>query len=217
MDERRNAAGGGAGLIARMAPSIEGLALLAVALPLAVLLGLSTLWFLLPFALITLTNRRYEDFGLTFDRPGSFRFHAAVILAIFGPYCLAHYAFGHWYLGLTFHPNLPPRFPQLVLDQLLAVGLSEEFFFRGYLQTQFNRSLGRPYRLLGAQWGLGLIAAAVLFGVCHLVTGDLARLRVVFFGLFAGWLRERTGTIAVPACYHGAANLLYEFMQGSLR
>ena len=35
-------------------------------------------------------------------------------------------------------------------------------------------------------------------------------------GLFAGWLRERTGTIAVPAAYHGFANLLYDFMARSM-
>ena len=74
-----------------------------------------------------------------------------------------------------------------------------------------------PYRFLGARCGWGLILAAILFGLCHIVTGDLTRLRVVFFGLFAGWLRERTDTIAVPAAYHGFANLLYEFMARSMR
>jgi membrane protease YdiL (CAAX protease family) len=61
-----------------------------------------------------------------------------------------------------------------------------------------------------------MILAAVLFGLCHLVTGDLTRLRVIVFGLFAGWLRERSETIAVPAAYHGFANVLYEFMAHSM-
>jgi membrane protease YdiL (CAAX protease family) len=39
---------------------------------------------------------------------------------------------------------------------------------------------------------------------------------VIFFGLFAGWLRERTDTIAVPAAYHGVANILYETMARSM-
>ena len=56
----------------------------------------------------------------------------------------------------------------------------------------------------------------MLFGLCHIVTGDLTRLRVIFFGLFAGWLRARTDTIAVPAAYHGVANVLYEFMARSM-
>jgi membrane protease YdiL (CAAX protease family) len=191
--------------------------LLVITLPLAVHFRIPSLWFLAPFALLTVTRRRYDEYGLTFREPGSLRFHVRVCLVIFGSYCVAHYGYARWWLGRSFHPTLPPGFPTLVVDQLLVVGLSEEFFFRGYLQTQLNGWLGRPYRFLGAQWGWGLIAASVLFGICHLVEGDLTRLRVIFFGVFAGWLRERTGTIAVPAAYHGFANLLYDFMQRSMR
>ncbi|OFV87912.1 MAG: hypothetical protein A3J75_03155 [Acidobacteria bacterium RBG_16_68_9] len=200
-----------------MSAVIEALALLAITLPLAVHFEVPSLWLLTPFALLTATRRRYEDYGLTLRRPGSLRFHLTVCSVIYGSYCLAHYGYGHWWLGRTFQPTLAPDFAAQVIDQILVVGLSEEFFFRGYVQTQFNRWLGRPYRVLGAQCGWGLIAAAVLFGLCHLVDGDLTRARVVFFGLFAGWLRERTDTIAVPGAYHGIANLLYDFMQRSLR
>lgn len=198
-------------------PAIEALFVLLVTLPLAVWLRFPTLWFLIPFGIITLARRPYDEFGLTLHNPGSVRFHLAVCLIVFGPYCAAHYAFGRWFLGLEFHPTLAPDLPRLAIEQVLVIGLSEEFFFRGYLQTQLDRWLGRPYRFLGAQWGLGLIAAAILFGLCHIVHGDLTRLRVIAFGLFAGWLRERTGTIAVPATYHGVSNLLFDFMQRSLR
>jgi len=44
----------------------------------------------------------------------------------------------------------------------------------------------------------------------------LARMQVAFFGLFVGWLRERTETIAVPAAYHGFANVLYITLAHSL-
>ncbi len=198
-------------------PAIEALVLLAIALPLAVHFRIPSLWFLVPFAWLMATRRPYETYGLTLHHPGSLRFHAKVCLVIYGSYCLAHYGYAHWWLGRSFHPTVAPDFLVQVVDQLLIVGLSEEFFFRGYVQTQFNRWLGRPYRFLGAEWGWGLIAASVLFGLCHLVEGDLTRIRVVFFGLFAGWLRERTATIAVPAAYHGVANLLYDFMQRSMR
>lgn len=198
-------------------PVLEGLGVLAVTLPLAVGLRLPTLWLVVPFAVVTLTRRPYEDFGLTLHAPGSLRFHATVVLVVFGTYSLAHYTFCRWMFGMTFDATLPPHLPRLVFDQFLLIGLSEEFFFRGYLQTLFNRRFDRPYTLLGARWGAGLLLAAILFGLCHLVTGDFSRLRVVFFGLFAGWLRERTGSIAVPAAYHGAANVLYEVLRQSLR
>jgi membrane protease YdiL (CAAX protease family) len=200
----------------RAAPVIEALAALAVTLPLAIRLRYPVLWFFVPFAVVTVSGRRYEDYGLTWRNPGSARFHCITASVIFGGYALLHYAFARLVLGLRFEPRLPPDFADFVVTQFVAVGLSEEFFFRGYLQTQLNRYFERPFRVLGVRFGWGLIGAAALFGVCHLVAGDPTRLRVVFFGLFAGWLRERSDTIAVPAAYHGFANVLYGVMAYSM-
>jgi membrane protease YdiL (CAAX protease family) len=194
----------------------EAIVAMVLTLPVAIWLRFPTLWFLVPFAIITFTRRPYEAYGLTWENPGSVRFHVATCAVIFGGYALLHYAYARAVLGLHFEPNLPTDPLQTAFAQLVVVGLSEEFFFRGYLQTHLNAAYGRPYRFLGAPWGRGLIYAAILFGLCHIVTGDLTRIRVAFFGLFAGWLRERTGTIAVPAAYHGVANLLYEFMARSM-
>lgn len=196
-------------------PAEAIVAMLAI-LPIAIWLSLPTLWLVVPFAIITLRNRPYEVYGLSWKNPGSLRFHLVTASVIFGGYALLHYAFARVVLGLHFEPTLPPEPLQLAFTQLLLVGLSEEFFFRGYLQTQLDAHYGRPNRFLGAPWGRGLIYAALLFGLCHIVHGDLSRMRVAFFGLFAGWLRERTGTIAVPAAYHGFANLLYDFMARSM-
>ncbi len=200
----------------RFAPALEALVALAVTLPLSIGLRYPTLWFAVPALILTVTGRPYDVYGLTLRNPGSLRFHVLTAGVIFGGYALLHYAFARLVLGLHFVPTLPPDFADTVLTQLVVVGLSEEFFFRGYLQTQLNRCFDRPFQFLGARFGWGLILAAVLFGVCHLVTGDLARLRVIFFGLFAGWLRERTDTIAVPAAYHGCANILYEVLARSM-
>jgi hypothetical protein len=200
----------------RIAPVVEALVALAATLPLAIGLRYPTLWFLVPFAILTVTGRPYDVYGLTLRNPGTLRFHLRTAAVIFGGYALLHYAFARVVLGLHFAPTLPPDFAEVVFAQFVVVGLSEEFFFRGYLQTQLNRCFERRFELLGARFGWGLILAAVLFGLCHIVTGDFTRLRVVFFGLFAGWLRERTDTIAVPAAYHGAANILYEVMARSM-
>lgn len=194
----------------------EALLAMAITLPIAIWLRLPTLWFLVPFAIITLTRRPYEVYGLTWRGLGSPRFHVVTVTVIFGGYALLHYAYARLALGLHFEAAAPPNLFETAVAQILVVGLSEELFFRGYLQTHLNAAYGRPYRLLGARWGKGLVYAALLFGVCHIVTGDLGRMRVAVFGLFAGWLRERTGSIAVPAVYHGVANLLWEFMWRSM-
>ena len=201
---------------ARRWPALEGLLLLAVTFPLAVWLRVPTLWFVAPLALITLTQRPYADYGLTLAHPGSLRFHAAVVLGVFVPYVLGHYAVAHWCWGADFRFRLPAQFATAVFDQLLIIGLSEEIFFRGYLQTQFDRVWGRPYRFLGTTWGVGLPLAAALFAVCHMWSGGPARLIVFFPGVLYGWLRTRTDTILVPAVYHGVSNLLMQVMLASL-
>ncbi|MGD9764936.1 MAG: CPBP family glutamic-type intramembrane protease [Candidatus Binatia bacterium] len=195
---------------------VESLLVLVATLVLALWLRSPALWFVLPFAVITLTRRPYEPYGLTWKDPGSVGFHIRTALVVFGGYALLYCAFASLALGRHFVPTLPPNLAEAAFVQLVVVGLCEEFFFRGYLQTQLNAVYGRPYRFLGAQWGRGLIYAALLFGLCHIVTGDLSRMRVFFFGLFAGWLRERTGTIAVPAAYHGFANLLQDVLGRSM-
>jgi membrane protease YdiL (CAAX protease family) len=200
----------------RLAPALEAVAVLGLTLPAAVAFRYPTLWFLVPFAIITLTGRPYEAYGLSLRRPGSLRFHVATASVVFGGYALVHYAFARTVLGLRFRFALPDDFADVLIAQFLVVGLSEEFFFRGYLQTQLNRWFVHRWRIIGAPVGWGWIVAAVLFAVCHLVTGDITRLRVIVFGLFAGWLRERTDTIAVPAAYHGFANVLYDVMAHSM-
>ncbi len=200
----------------RYAPIAESLALLALTLPLAIGLHRPELWFLAPFLVITATKRSYVSYGLTLQGGGGWAFHAVVATAVFVPYAIGHCLFAHWWYGATFSPRLPPGFLPTVWDQVLVVALPEEFFFRGYLQTQFDRVWGKPYRCLGAQWGAGLPLAAALFAVCHTIYGGPARLIVFLPGLWYGWLRARTETIAVPIAYHAASNLLMHLMLTSL-
>lgn len=194
---------------------IESLVLLPLTLALAVGLGVPTLWLVIPFLVVFITGRAPERYGLTWANTGSVKFHLITASVIWGGYAIGHSLFARVILGRHFQFQMPPEFAEMVLVQIGVVGLSEEFFFRGYLQTHLDEWLGRPWRVCGAQVGWGLIIAAVLFGLCHLVRGDVTQLRVIFFGLFAGWLRCRTDTIAVPAVYHGLSNCLYYVLLAS--
>ncbi len=196
--------------------TIEALVLLPATLVLAVGIGAPTLWLLVPFVWITSQRRPYEEYGLCLGKPGSLGFHALVVTTIFGGYALLHYGFTRIAFGAHFEPTLNPNLLQLAITHIVVIGLSEEVFFRGYLQTELDKTFGKPYRLLGVQVGWGLILASLLFGLCHVITGDWGRVRVAFFGLFAGWLRARTGGVVVPALYHGFANILYDFMRRSM-
>jgi membrane protease YdiL (CAAX protease family) len=193
----------------------EGLCILAVTLPVAFALRLPTLWVLTPLLPIVLEKRRPADYGLSLERPGSLRFHFVVTGGVFVPYVIGYWLSAHLMRGASFHFALPPDFGHAVVYQFLLIGLPEEFFFRGYLQTQFDRALGTPHSLFGARWGWGLPLVALLFAACHTLDGGLLRLIVFVPGLWFGWLRARTGTILVPATYHAASNLLQAVLRAS--
>ncbi len=205
---------------ARWLPSIEAIFVLAVTLPAALLTRQPSLWFLVPFLLLTLLRRDYDDYGLNLDawrQWGNLRFHLLNIGGVFLPYVVGHCLLARFWFGQHFSFGWPDQLPWLLIDQLLGVALPEEFFFRGYLQSRLNRSFGRPFEVLGARCGLGLVVAAALFAACHVPLGGPAQLIVFFPGLWYGWLRERTDSVVVPTVYHAVSNVLLRVMLSSLR
>jgi membrane protease YdiL (CAAX protease family) len=186
-------------------PLLESVGVLALTLPLA--LWQSAFWLLVPLAVLYFTRRPFEAYAVRWNL-GGLALNLTLVVVILGGYAVGHYLFGRFVQGAEFRPRLPPDLGWLTYRQLLEVALPEEFFFRAYLQTNLNHAWGRPFRLWGADWGWALPMGALVFALCHLFHGDATQLKVVFFGLFAGWLRERTGSIAGPVLYHAAGNIL---------
>lgn len=92
---------------------------------------------------------------------------------------------------------------------IIFVGMLEEVFFRGYVQTRLNQSFGRPFEFQGVNFGVGMIVGAVFFGIAHPLSsvGDIPwawALWTAAFGLVCGFLREKTGSIVAPATLHAA-------------
>jgi membrane protease YdiL (CAAX protease family) len=100
----------------------------------------------------------------------------------------------------------------------LGAGVGEEVFFRGYVQSRLNEAFGRPWRLFGVPFGLGLFGASALFALVHILnTTDyftgVYRFRwwhglATFATLYYGLLRERTGSVAASAVVHGYVDLI---------
>ncbi len=195
-----------------MSPVLEAVLVAAVTIPLG--LWQPAFWILVPFALLYVTRRSFDDYGVRWQL-GGWSLNLGLAALILGGYAVGHYAFGRLIQRAEFHPTLPPDFLWLAYHQVVDVALPEEFFFRAYLQTNLNQAWGRPFQIFGARWGWGLPASAVVFALCHLVYGDVTQLKVFFFGLFAGWLRERTESIAAPVLYHAAGNILLHCMIAS--
>jgi membrane protease YdiL (CAAX protease family) len=100
------------------------------------------------------------------------------------------------------------------LFYIFFLGLGEELLFRGYIQSRLNAAFGKPFQFYGVNWGWGIIIASVLFGFMHvlnigsLVNGDWELslwwgFWTFFGGLVFGFVREKTGSIAVPTLLHG--------------
>jgi membrane protease YdiL (CAAX protease family) len=97
------------------------------------------------------------------------------------------------------------------------VGLSEEFLFRGYLQTSlalvFPHPLHRGKRLIGAH----VIVASLLFGALHLVNLTYQPLEftliqageAAIFGLIIGSYYDRNRNLWGAAIAHNLANLTF--------
>jgi membrane protease YdiL (CAAX protease family) len=114
----------------------------------------------------------------------------------------------YWGAAAPFALRLPAEPLDALAEQLLAVALPEEAFFRGYLQSALDRAWPPRWRVLGASLGPAWLLSAAVFAVGHFLTiPHPSRLAVFFPALLFGWLRARTGSIGAPTLFHAACNL----------
>lgn len=187
---------------------IESLLLTFFTLYLSIYFQRATLWFFVPLLFLLLRRERIEEYGLSLQfTPPSYTHHLILGLAALCIYTLGHFLAIYFLFNRQLTFQVPANLLSLLFSQFFAIAVPEEFFFRGYLQTRLNQVFGTPYRIFGAQVGSGLLLQAAVFALCHLTVGDWPQLRVFFFALLAGWLRERNGSILAPSVYHALGNV----------
>jgi hypothetical protein len=195
-----------------------------------------------PLAVTFMGQRRLADLGITraqfFD--SEVRRISRIAVAELALIWLAFALVPHLFKGQRPMLLLPPYhfgvmlgLPLLesnLLGRLITViftvvfcGLGEEVLFRGYIQGRLNRALGRPFRLLGVDFGWGLVIASALFGLGHgfaffnPFVGNILVFRPDFLaaavtgveGFILGLIFERTRGILAPAIVHGAIGLFF--------
>ena len=185
-------------------------------------------WIAIPAVLVTaalvpawITRREFPRIGLHLDR-------ASLIIGALGPVCvcvLPVVFLGLWVLTLLSLPlPLQPMIPQgqswfaWLLYQFLYVAVAEEVFFRGYVQANAMRLVGRCARLPGlTQQGIVLLVSAACFALAHVVVqGQITSLLTFLPGLVLAWLFLRTGSLLAPILFHGLANISYAVMAMTL-
>jgi uncharacterized protein len=92
--------------------------------------------------------------------------------------------------------------PMKLLIIAALAGVGEETLFRGVIQAAVAEEIGGPHGV-----GLGLLIAAMLFGLLHPITPTYAALAGLI-GLYLGWLWLASGNLLVPIVTHG----LYDFL-----
>lgn len=117
-----------------------------------------------------------------------------------------------WFQGQFFHRHyVGGHYDGLLkagLFQFLLVAIPEEFFYRGYMQTMFNRIWGKPARLLGTAVGWALPFTCFLFALSHsMIVLRWWHFSIFFPALAFGWLREKTGAITAGALFHALCNV----------
>lgn len=101
-----------------------------------------------------------------------------------------------------------------IFYQLTMPSLSEELIYRGILLMLLTEVFGKPWRLVGARVGWGLVMTSVLFGLVHgaAVTGTgiiLAPFPIIATGILGAifcWMRERSGSLWPAMLAHSLVN-----------
>lgn len=104
-----------------------------------------------------------------------------------------------------------------ILFEFSMPGLQEEPLYRGLMLCVFDNCFGRPWKLLGVEFGLGCIVTSVLFAVGHLVMLDqkwnivsvpdpLVWINMLIFGFAMCWLRYKFNSMWPAVLAHNADN-----------
>ena len=97
--------------------------------------------------------------------------------------------------------------------QFVLVGIAEELWFRGMLQSYLDQLLPGHVRVWGANLGWGFVLTALMFVLVHVIEARTGPVRIltdtssaimVFpFAVIAGYLRSYTGSLLLPIVLHG--------------
>jgi len=111
-----------------------------------------------------------------------------------------------------------------ILSVWILASISEEIFFRGFLQSFFMPLKDHGFRLFKAYISVPVMICAVWFGLGHLFLLRLMRpdivigivLNATMLGLLAGYYREKTGSIIPAIAVHMIFNIAGSFVTAFL-
>ncbi len=174
---------------------------------------------LVPSIVLIFRGVDFKDYGITLRGwPNSIKEALLTMLTVLPVFFLGYYFYQTALQNMWFSPGIPRGLAMDSVYAVSSVAFPEEYFFRGYVQSEVNRVFGKKYRFLNVPFGPGLIFSSLLFAFAHILTrGDWFRSNVIFASLLFGWLREKTGGIVAPVIAHGLCNVTYKTVRGFFR
>jgi membrane protease YdiL (CAAX protease family) len=136
---------------------------------------------------------------------------AALVLIV--PFTLAYHVVETQVYGEPFTGRLPREGLRLLPWYVLAVGIPEEFYYRGYVQTRLDELWPPTWRIAGATLGPGWLVTCLLFAFGHsIVVFQWWHFLIVLPSLVFGWMRARTGGVMAGALFHAFCDVLVAFL-----
>jgi membrane protease YdiL (CAAX protease family) len=164
----------------------------------------------LPVFVVLITRKDYHILSLGPMRKGrEIKLLAVSSLMVFVLVTTAYFLSDFWWTRLAQYDLRAHKLPAVILHQIVVVAFSEEFFFRGYLQTRIE---GRSLNYLSFSQVVkikSVYLSAVLFALFHYLVGFSHDAFFVFLpGLLFAFLRVMSGGIFVPVLIHALCNIL---------
>jgi membrane protease YdiL (CAAX protease family) len=168
---------------------------------------------------------RYYGRGAKWNGKNLFRdLRRAILIAgvTFPPFVIGHHIVRSYYLGpehVSYSFAIPPGILEIVAVNMLLVGLPEELFYRGFVQTRLERIWPSRRTIFGIPVDRTVFVVSALFALGHFLgEWNPARLGPFFPAFLFSLLTRKSGSIAGAIFYHGLANvfsatLLYGYQQ----
>jgi len=172
---------------------------------------ISSIWIIVPSLVLIFQNKKFKDYGISIRGwKQSLKITLVASVIILTAYLIGYYVYTTVICNKTFSPVIQENLMLSTINMILFVGLPEEYFFRGYLQSELNFAFGKKYSFLKVKFGPGLFIASLIFTLSHVfIRGDPSRFNTIFVSLILGWLREKSGTIVAPIGFHTLSNVTY--------
>jgi uncharacterized protein len=136
---------------------------------------------------------------------------ALLVAAItFPPFLIGHHFFRLTFFGAEhagYQFAIPPDLAEIIAVNILLVGLPEELFYRGFVQTRLERVWKVRRTIFGVPIDRTVIIVSGLFALGHFLgEWNPARLGPFFPAFLFSMLTRQSGSISGAVLYHGLSN-----------